>query len=132
MAVAIALNASFVARAFAGDPVQLVKIMKSALLHRGFSFVDILQPCITFNKTNTYQWYKERVYKLEEDPGYDPRDRSVAFTRSLEWGDKIPTGIIYECDRPVYEDHSPVSKDISLCREKLVLPKLEDLLKAYF
>ena len=132
LTMAIALNASFVARAFAGDPVHLVKIMKSALSHRGFAFVDILQPCITFNKVNTYQWYKERVYKLDEDPAYDPADRSAAFTRSLEWGDKIPTGIIYKSSRPVYEDHSPVDKNISLCREELTPPKLEALLKNYF
>lgn len=132
LTMAIALNATFVARAFAGDPAHLVKIMKSALSHRGFAFVDILQPCVTFNKINTYQWYRDRVYKVDDDPAYNPLDRSAAFSKSLEWGEKIPTGIIYKCDRPVYEDHSPVSKDISLCREELNPPKLEDLIKEYY
>ncbi|OGF44383.1 MAG: 2-oxoacid ferredoxin oxidoreductase [Candidatus Firestonebacteria bacterium RIFOXYC2_FULL_39_67] len=132
IAMAIALNCTFVARAFAGDPVHLKKIMTAALSHRGFAFVDILQPCVTFNKINTYQWYRDRVYNLDDDQAYNSLDRSAAFNKSLEWGDKIPTGIIYKCDRPVYEDHSPVNKDVSLSREELRPPQLEELVKKYF
>jgi 2-oxoglutarate ferredoxin oxidoreductase subunit beta len=132
LAMAIALNCTFVARAFAGDSEQLKKIMKAALSHRGFSYVDILQPCVSFNKVNTYQWYNERVYKLDADSSYNPLDRNAAFTKSLEWGAKIPTGLIYKCERPVYEDHSPVDKEVSLSREELKPPAPEELIKNYF
>ena len=64
IALAIALDCSFVARGFAGDPVHLKDLMKAAILHKGFSLVDILQPCVTFNKINTYEWYKQRVLSL--------------------------------------------------------------------
>ncbi|RQD92898.1 2-oxoacid ferredoxin oxidoreductase, partial [Methanosalsum natronophilum] len=60
-----------------------------------FALVDILQPCVTFNKLNTYKWYQERVYNLD-DEGHDPHDQQEAFRKSLEFGDKIPTGIFYE------------------------------------
>ena len=111
---------------------HLVDLIEKAVNHKGFSLVNVFQPCVTFNKINTYQWYRERVYKLDDDPAYNPLDRSAAFNKSLEWGDKIPTGIIYKCDRPVYEDHSPVNKETSLSREPLNPPPLEDLIKKYF
>ena len=84
MAFAIALDCSFVARGFAGDGEHLKGLIKEAMGHKGFSLVDILQPCVTFNKLNTYEWYQQRVYRLE--PDYNPEDRTEAFRRSLEWG----------------------------------------------
>jgi len=77
LSVAIALNCSFAARAFAGDVERTKEILKSAVLHRGFSVVDVLQPCVTFNKLNTYQWFKENTYYLEDS--YLPSDRQAAF-----------------------------------------------------
>jgi len=74
---AIALDCSFVARGFAGDPVHLKGLMKEAINHRGFAVVDILQPCDTFNKVNTYEWYRQRVYPVE--PEYNPEDKMEAF-----------------------------------------------------
>ena len=75
----------------------MTKIIKEAVTHKGFSLVDILQPCVTFNKINTYEWYKQRVYHIE--PEYNPEDRIAAFKKSLEWGDRIPIGIIYKNNR---------------------------------
>jgi 2-oxoglutarate ferredoxin oxidoreductase subunit beta len=94
LALAISQDYSFVARDFSGDQDYLKDLMKAAITHKGFALLDILQPCITFNKTNTFKWYLDRVYKLEE--GYDPHNRLKAFERSLEWGDKIPNGIFYQ------------------------------------
>jgi 2-oxoglutarate ferredoxin oxidoreductase subunit beta len=65
--------------------------------------VDILQPCVTFNKKNTYDWYRARVYSLPET-GYDPGDRTAAFQKALEGGDRIPLGVIYRVLRPTYGD----------------------------
>ena len=107
LALAIALDCSFVARAFAGAHglPQLQRIMQEAIRHDGFALIDILQNCISFNKVNTFHWYKERVYQLEAE--YDPGDRLEAFRRSLEWGERIPTGIFYRKERPTCESRIP-------------------------
>jgi 2-oxoglutarate ferredoxin oxidoreductase subunit beta len=103
MAVAIALDASFVARAFSGDVEQTVTIVKSALQHEGYALVDILQPCVTFNKTNTYKWYKEHTYYL--DPSYDPANRMAAFGTAIET-DQLALGIIYKSKKkPTFEQN---------------------------
>jgi 2-oxoglutarate ferredoxin oxidoreductase subunit beta len=102
LAMAISLDCGFVARSFVGDQEQLQHIMTEAINHPGFSLVDIFQPCVSFNKVNTFKWYAERVYPLEE--GHDASNQLKAFERSLEWGDKIPTGIFYRKQRAVMTD----------------------------
>lgn len=116
IALAIASGASFVARSFSGEPDHLVEMMKLAILHKGFALLDILQPCVTFNKINTYSWYKERVYKLSND--YDPSDIQKAFEKALEWGDKIPIGVIYKRERKTYEESIPQLEGEPLYRKK--------------
>jgi 2-oxoglutarate/2-oxoacid ferredoxin oxidoreductase subunit beta len=92
MAFAVAMDASFVARAFAGDPDQTKEILKKAITHNGYSLVDVFQPCVTFNKVNTLKWFKEHIYYLDES--FDPRDRVEAFRRALET-DRLPLGVFY-------------------------------------
>lgn len=127
LAIAVASNCSFVARAFSGDILHLTNIIKEAITHKGFSLVDILQPCVTFNKINSYQWYKERVYKL--DASYNPADKVEAFKKALEWGEKIPIGVIFKSDRPPYEK---VCADVSPVDQPLEVPPLKKLLEKYF
>jgi len=79
LAVAIALDASFVARAFIGDSEQTKEILKKAIAHKGYALVDIFQPCVTFNKVNTYKWFKEHTCYLEDS--HDLRDRDEAFKK---------------------------------------------------
>lgn len=107
--LAVSLNASFVARAFSGDVAHLVTIMKDAINHQGYALVDILQPCVSFNKVNTFQWYSQRVYRLDES--YNPHDWAKALEKAAEWGDRIPIGVIYKCDRPTFEDGIKHLKD---------------------
>jgi 2-oxoglutarate ferredoxin oxidoreductase subunit beta len=103
LAVAIALDAGFVARAFIGDADKTKEILKKAITHKGYALVDIFQPCVTFNKINTWQWFKEHTYYLEDS--YDPRDRSVAFKRAIET-DKLPLGIFYvNPNKSTFEDN---------------------------
>jgi 2-oxoglutarate/2-oxoacid ferredoxin oxidoreductase subunit beta len=116
MALAVALDCSFAARGYAADTDHLKGLMKEAVNNKGFALIDILQPCVTFNKVNTYDWYKQRVYHLE--PGYDPRDRKAAFAKALEWGDRIPIGVIYRNDRPTFEDRVPMLADRPLVRQE--------------
>jgi 2-oxoglutarate ferredoxin oxidoreductase subunit beta len=117
LALAIALDCGFVARGFAGAHGLpfLQEIMREAINHKGFALVDILQNCVSFNKVNTFHWYKDRVYQLEKD--YDPTDRIEAFRRSLEWGDKIPTGIFYRKERTPCEELIPTISDRPLVNQ---------------
>lgn len=102
IALAISQDVSFVARGFTGDKEGLKSIFKQAIQWKGFSLVDVLQPCITFNRINTFGWYRDRVYPLPEE--YDPEDQVSAFKKSLEWGDKIPLGVIYRHVKSVFSD----------------------------
>ncbi len=100
LALALTLGAGFVARGFSGDVDQLKEIMKEAILYDGYALVDILQPCIVWNKVNTFQWYKDRVKPLDEQ--HDPTDWNKAYEKALTWGDEIPTGILYKVPTESY------------------------------
>jgi 2-oxoglutarate ferredoxin oxidoreductase subunit beta len=126
IALAIVSGASFVARGFAGDIAHLSNLIKKGITHRGFALIDILQPCVSFNSKNTFQWYRERVYKLE-DERYDPSDKRAALGKALIWGEEIPIGIIYEENLPVYEDQLPVLSDEALVKQKIDLRRVEKL-----
>ena len=103
IALAISLDASFVARAFSGDVEQTKEILKEAISHKGYALVDIFQPCVSFNKVNTFQWFQERTYYLEET--YDPLNRREAFHRSLEQ-ERLPLGIFYiNPEKPTFEEN---------------------------
>lgn len=130
MALAVALDCSFAARGFAGDGEHLKGLIKEAINHKGFALLDILQPCVTFNKINTYEWYRQRVYRIE--PEYNPEDRIEAFKKALEWGDKIPIGIIYRNNRLTFEERMPVIKDAPLVKQPFELSKLETTLKEFY
>lgn len=103
IALALASGATYVARGFSGDVKQLTDLVANGIRHHGFAFVDVFSPCVTYNKINTFDFFRQRVYKLES-AGHDPKDIGQAWLRSLEWGDKIPIGLFYETDRPTYED----------------------------
>lgn len=130
MAMAVALDCSFVARGFSGDPEHLKELIKAAAEHNGFALVDILQPCVTFNKVNTFSWYNSRVYHIEDE--YDPTDRLSAFEKALEWDDRIPIGIIYKNQRPAMEERIPVISREPLIRHSFDQTKIEVTLKEFY
>lgn len=103
---ALTSHVSFVSRTFAGEPQHMKEVLKKAIKHQGFALVDVLQPCVTFNRVNTYQFYKERIYKLEEEE-HDLSNWSEAYKKAEEWGDRIPIGIFYQEERPTYEKNFP-------------------------
>jgi 2-oxoglutarate ferredoxin oxidoreductase subunit beta len=103
LALAVMLDAGFVARGFAGKPDHLAGLIKQAIEWPGFAFIDILQPCVSFNRVNTLKWYSHRVYDIGTEVGYDPADRDAAFVRAQEWGDRIPIGVIYRSGRRSYD-----------------------------
>ena len=123
--LALVNGATFVARGYAGDFLQLKEIFKQAIEHKGFALVDVFQPCVSFNKLNTYQWFRERIYKLEN---YDPTDYKAALEKAMEPYitnyEKIPTGVIYKRDDlPTYESLLPQLKEEALV-EKELNPKI--------
>ena len=111
LAHALVSNGSFVARGFSGDMFHLKKLIVEAIKHRGFAYVDVFQPCVSFNYLNTYDWFSQRVYKLE-DEGHDVTDRNKALEKAFEWGDRIPIGIFYNKERPTYEDSIPHATEV--------------------
>jgi 2-oxoglutarate ferredoxin oxidoreductase subunit beta len=128
IAVAVALDASFVARAFIGDPDMTKEIIKKAISHKGYALVDIFQPCVSFNKINTYEWFKENTYNLEDS--YDPGDRVRAFEKAVETA-KFPLGVIYvNPAKPTFEESlNAYSEDPTpIIRRQRDLAKLQQLI----
>lgn len=120
LAAAIALGAGFVARSFSGDKEHLSLVIQEGVKYKGFSLIDVLQPCLTFNKKNNFSWYKSRVYKLQDD--YDPHDKLKALEKAMEWGDRIPIGIVYRGGRPAYEDACGLMKEKALIDQDVSSP----------
>lgn len=127
IAVAVAQNASFVARAFAGDVAQTKTIVQKAIQHKGYALVDILQPCVTFNKTNTFKWFKDHSYYL--DGAHDPSDRTAAFGKAIE-KDRLALGIIYSASRPTFEQQQPVyaSNALPLWKRRVDMQQVQSVL----
>ncbi|MFN8524657.1 MAG: 2-oxoacid:ferredoxin oxidoreductase subunit beta [Chloroflexota bacterium] len=124
--LALAAGATFIARASAADPKHMNTVLQEAIKHPGYSLVDCLQPCVTYNKINTYDWYRQRTYKLDEEPGYQPDSREFAASKASEWGDRIPIGILYQStERPTYEEQVSVLKKGPLI-DQPITARLED------
>ena len=99
MALALASGCGYVARGFSGQPKHLMKLYVDGIRHPGFALIDVFSPCVTFNKVQTYDWFRNRVYKLEE-AGHDPTSFHGAMDKALEWGEKIPIGLFYRNPNP--------------------------------
>jgi len=117
VALAIAAGATFVARSFAGDLPHLSRMIAEGIRHKGFALVDILQPCVTFNRKNTWAWYQERVYHLPNN--YEPNNPITAYEKAHEWGEHIPIGVLYRKEEPTFENRIPALKEGPLMRRKL-------------
>jgi 2-oxoglutarate ferredoxin oxidoreductase subunit beta len=109
ISLALAVGATFVARGFSGEQKHLTELIKQGIQHKGFSFVDVFSPCVTYNHDNTYQWFRPRLKKLEDDTAYDSSDWVAAMEKSLLWGDEIPIGKFFErTDLPALHMAEPV------------------------
>jgi 2-oxoglutarate/2-oxoacid ferredoxin oxidoreductase subunit beta len=131
LAVAIALNASFVARAFSNDVEKTQEILARAITHKGYALVDIFQPCVSFNRVNTHQWYKDHTYYL--DHTHDPADREAAMKLSL-MTDALPLGIFYiNQENPPFEETLAAYKDDKrpLYQRSINMDRLGELIKSF-
>ncbi len=139
LALAIAAGATFVARGFSGDTKTLQDILVRGIRHKGFSLIDVQSPCVTYNKVNTYDWFKQRFYVAEKE-GHDPKDIHAAMEKAMEWPnpdqkrDRVPTGVIYETEAyPTYEDLEPALKRFGPpVKQKLGVENPDEVLKEFY
>lgn len=117
IALAIMAGASFVARGFSGNLPHLADLFYQGITHRGFALIDVLQPCVTFNKLNTYEYFTKKCYKLDEN--YQPNDKMAAIAKAQEWASGIPIGVFYKEEKPTYEDGTPQLKAGPLVKQPL-------------
>jgi 2-oxoglutarate ferredoxin oxidoreductase subunit beta len=122
LALAVSQGCSWVGRGSATDPEHLRELYKQAMAHKGFALLEVLQPCVTFNRVNTYQWYRQRVYRVEETPDYDPENELWAYRKAKEWGERIPTGVIFRHPRPILEEAHPALAAGPLVRQQPARP----------
>jgi 2-oxoglutarate ferredoxin oxidoreductase subunit beta len=127
LAVAVALGCGFVARGLAADVEFTADLMLQAIRFKGFALVDILQPCVTFNKKNTYQWYGRMAVKIP--PGHDATDRMKAFALALEWEERIPIGVLYRSARPTFEELHPAIPGPPLHARETPLASIQAMLR---
>jgi 2-oxoglutarate ferredoxin oxidoreductase subunit beta len=123
ISLALAAGATFVARGFSAEQKHLTELIKLGIQHKGFAFIDVFSPCVTYNHDNTFQWFRPRVKKLEDNPSYDPGDWLAAMEKSLLWGDEIPIGKFFErTDVPTLDGADPVLKSGPLVMQENRLP----------
>jgi 2-oxoglutarate ferredoxin oxidoreductase subunit beta len=109
ISLALAAGATFIARGYSAEQKHLTDLIKQGIQHKGFSFLDVFSPCVTYNHDNTYQWFRPRVKKLEDDPSYDSADWMAAMGKSLLWDEEIPIGKFFErTDVPTLHGAEPV------------------------
>ncbi len=119
--LAISSGATFVAQSFSSDIRELTSIIEEAINHKGFSFVNVFSPCVTYNKINTYDWFKENLTKLADIEGYDNTNKSQAMQTVLDTESMI-TGIIYQDkDTPSYESQIEQFDEQPLVKKSLKL-----------
>lgn len=119
--LAIASGATFVAQSFSSNIKQLTELIEAGIKHEGFSFINVFSPCVTFNKVNTYEWFREHLIEVDEDSSYDPSNRLVAMTKIIE-SEGLITGLLYQdTTKRAYEEHIPGFKKDPLCEQSLTL-----------
>lgn len=117
LALALTQGATFVAQAFAGNVTDVIPLIKAGIEHKGFSLINILQPCVTFNKVNTYQYYLKHTFKLPADYKKDDFEAALKISCEMTKSEKFPLGILYQTSRPTYTDSLTQLSGLSL-REK--------------
>jgi len=131
--IALSAGATFIAQSFSSDLKQLTKLIEEGINHEGFSLINVFSPCVTFNKINTYDWFKENIVNLEQFPDYDPSNRVQAMNKIMETNGML-TGLIYQNKtRKSYEDLITGFKPEALAKQNIkITPEEFDKLVAEF
>jgi len=135
ISLALASGATYVARTFSGDVKTMAELVKGGIEHKGFALIDCLSPCVTYNKVNTYDFFRERVYDLAKE-GHDPTDMKAAFAKAMEWPavqrERIPLGLFYQNkDLPTYEDLEISLRKGSPVRQSLGVEDPDELMAEF-
>ncbi|MDD2447410.1 MAG: 2-oxoacid:ferredoxin oxidoreductase subunit beta [Tissierellia bacterium] len=131
LALSLTMGAGFVARGFSGDKPHLVELMKEAITYNGYAHLDIFQPCVVWNKVNTFKWYKDHTYYLPDD--YDYTNYEAAYKKALEWDNGIPLGVLYKVQKDTYDDSFEFIKNgVSLVNAKLNPMDAKKYLKEFY
>ncbi len=128
ISVALALKAGFVSRVNIGNHAHAKTVLKEAFLHKGYALVDVFQPCVVFNKVNTYKWFKDNTYEL--DSSYEKNSLPSAMEKALE-NDPIPIGIFYQDEHTTFEEHIWGNEKKSLVSVTHDIIKLQELFDSY-
>ncbi len=135
IALALVAGATYVARGFSGENKHLADLIAGGIAHHGFSLVDVFSPCVTYNKINTHQFFRQNCYKLQDDPGYDTSDCQAAIRKSFEWNEKkIAIGVFFKGDELTYEDTEPALKKGPLVSHPLGMEKklFDELVEEFY
>ncbi len=123
MEMALTAGATFVAQSFSSDLKELTSLIEQGIQHKGFSIINVFSPCVTYNKINTYDWFKENLVKLSDIEGYDPSDRTMAMNTLMKHNGLV-TGLIYQnTEQKSYQELIKGYSEESLTNADLKLPK---------
>jgi 2-oxoglutarate ferredoxin oxidoreductase subunit beta len=129
--LAIASGGTFIARGFAGIPQQLTELIMEGITHNGFSTIEVLSPCVTHNKINTYKWYKDNIVNLDDDTDYSAKNKNKVL-KMLSKQSKIPLGLLYHEERPSFDDLSlPSETPIAMAPLDIDEKKLDAIMKEF-
>ena len=131
IALALVSGATYVARGFSGDPKHLTELIQNGIRHKGFALVDVFSPCVTWNKINTYDYFRQNCYKFN-DGTYSTNDLGQALAKARETGPKLPIGCFYETTKPTYEESDPVVKLGPVVKAKLGIQDPQMIFKEFY
>lgn len=131
-ALALAAGGTFIARGFSGDVAGLAGLIEKGMRHDGFALIDILSPCVTHNKVNTYEWYRNHTFPAEHEPGYNPKDRAAAW-KVLHQPEKIALGLIYTEEKPSFDRLilPEFDKPLGLAELTVDVPRLQKIMEKF-
>jgi 2-oxoglutarate/2-oxoacid ferredoxin oxidoreductase subunit beta len=131
LALALSMGGSFVARGYSGDAGHLTALIEEGVKHKGFALIDVFQPCVTFNKEQTFEYYSNNLYKLEEKTDYDTSDWELAMKTAQET-EKLPIGVLYQASFPIYEDLDPGKAGLPVTKLPIEKIDISDLMQKYY
>ena len=131
--LAISSGATFVAQSVSSDIKELTSIIEQGMNHKGFSFINVFSPCVTYNKVNTYDWFKEHLTHVNDIESFDYKDKSKAMNAIIEH-DGLVKGLIYHnSEAKSYAEQIDGYLDESLAKRDLQLDSatFDDLMKEF-
>jgi len=129
MLLALSSGATYIARGFGGDAIRLSELIRKGIEHKGFSLIDVYQPCISFNQINTYGYFQEKTYDMQKE-GHDASNYDEAIKKSLETK-RLPIGLFYQETKPTYEERLLQEKGKPLVEENISKIDIEPILDGY-